>query len=55
MQRGSAWGRSYTESGDVAWTSECDDEMMEGVFHALDRLERRDMGMWSEGVGAISV
>jgi hypothetical protein len=47
-----AWGSGYTELS----ASESDDEMMGGVFfHALDRLERCDMGKRREGVSAISV
>jgi hypothetical protein len=59
LQRSSAWGTgSYTAGSATAWESENDEpiaELMEDIFHALDRLDHRDTGKRREGVSAISV
>jgi hypothetical protein len=48
---------SYTSGSVTAWESENDEpiaELMEDIFNALDRLERRDMGKRA-GRSALSV
>ena len=55
----SAWeASSYTSGSTTAWESENDEpiaELMEDIFHALDRLERRDTGTKRALSSAVSV
>ena len=54
-----AWEASdYTSRSMTAWESENDEpiaDMLVDIFHALDRLGRRDNGKRSAGRSAISV
>lgn len=58
-QHWSAWEASNYRSGSMtAWESENDEpmaEMLEDIFHALDRLGRRDLEKRSADRSAISV
>ena len=55
----SAWETSsYISGGMSTWESENDEpmaDMLQDMFHALDRLERRNNGKRSAGRSAISV